>query len=78
MSKVEEAKAAGVFGVGGGAGGAPGVDEHGAAGGADDQERVALADIDGGDFERVGMDGGREGQRTIAAASGSAAMAAQT
>ena len=51
----------GVLGVGGGPGGATGVDEHGAASGADNQQRVALADIDGGDFELVGMDGGRHG-----------------
>ena len=50
----------GVLGVGGGSGGASGVDEHGAASGADDEERVALADVDGGDFELVGMDGGRQ------------------
>ena len=49
----------GVLGVGGGPGGATGVDEHGAASGADNQQRVALADIDGGDFELVGMDGWR-------------------
>src|ERR1039457_6831532 len=52
-------QAAGVFGVGGGAGGASRVDEHDAAGGADDEQRVTLADVDRGDFERVGMDDGR-------------------
>ena len=45
----------------GGAGGAAGVDEHGAAGGADDEQGVALADVDGGDFELAGMDGRRRG-----------------
>ena len=55
------AKTFGVLGVGGGPGGATGVDEHGAASGADNEERIALAYIDGGDFELVGMDGGRHG-----------------
>ena len=45
------------------AGGAAGVDEHGLAGGGGDEEGVALAYVDGGDFECVGMEAGRRRDR---------------
>jgi len=43
------------------AGGTSCVDEHGLANGADDEEGVALAYVDGGDFEGSGMEAGRGG-----------------
>ena len=42
--------------VGAATGGTSGVHQHGLAEGADDEQGVALADVDGGDFELAGME----------------------
>ena len=47
--------------VGAATGGASGVDENGLAGGANDEQRVALTDVDGSDFELAGVGEGRRG-----------------
>ena len=58
---VFRAEARGVLRVGSRSGWPARVDEHGAAGGRDNQQRVALADVDGGNFKLAGMDGRRGG-----------------